>query len=120
MKKFRISPAQLEDVAPGRGTCLASDKITVDGMPVRWTYREEPVDKTDSGWRFFSGEESEEYTTNPANFEIYDVNTIANYDPSTVALLDSPAGSSFEKPEESAEFVPVLDWTIPEEPYPEG
>ena len=51
----------------------------------------------------------------PANFEIYDVNTIANYDEAIVALLDSPAGSSFEKPEGSEEFVEVLDWSVPEE-----
>ena len=114
-KSFRIPADQLKDLATGYGTCLASDKITVAGLPVRWTYREEPVDDSDSGWRFFAGDESEEYVNDPANFEIYDVNTIANHDESIITVLDSPAGSSFEKPEDSLEFVEVLDWSVPEE-----
>ena len=114
-KAFRIAPEQMKDLALALGTCLASDHITVDGLPVRWAYRETPITENDSGWRFFSGLESEEYTTNADNFEIYDVNTIANYDPSVVALLPSPAGSSFEKPDDEANFTPVLDWQPPQD-----
>ena len=114
-KLFRIPKDQVKDLATGYGTCLASDKITINGQAVRWTYREEPIGDSDSGWRFFAGDESEEYVNDPANFEIYDVNTIANYDEAIVALLDSPAGSSFEKAEGSEEFVEVLDWSAPEE-----
>jgi len=44
-------------------------------------YREAPYNSIDSGWHFFAGDETQEYTDNARNFEIYDVNTIANYDP---------------------------------------
>jgi hypothetical protein len=62
-------------------------------------YRESPRDLIDSGWHFFSGEESQEYAAEPGNFAIYDVNTIANYDPSIIAYLDAPIGSAFGRGE---------------------
>ena len=39
-------------------------------------YKEEPDNDVDSGWRFFSGFETDEYVNNPKNIEVYDVNTI--------------------------------------------
>jgi hypothetical protein len=63
-------------------------------------YRESPRDPIDSGWHFFSGEESQEYADEPGNFAIYDVNTIANYDPSIIAYLDAPMGSAFGRGED--------------------
>jgi hypothetical protein len=53
-------------------------------------YREEPDGDWDTGWRFFSGYESDDYVNDPDNLEIYQVNTIANYDPDIIPFLDSP------------------------------
>jgi hypothetical protein len=50
----------------------------------------------------------------PANIDIYDVNTIANYDPEIIPFLDSPAGSAFEREDGTGPFVEVQDFT-PEE-----
>jgi hypothetical protein len=58
-------------------------------------YRQEPENSQDSGWRFFSGEETQAYVDDPGNFEIYDVNTIANYDPAITGFLDARPGSAF-------------------------
>lgn len=52
-KKFAIPGDQIIDLVGKIGACLASDKITVDGLPVGWMYREESIDKVDNGWRFF-------------------------------------------------------------------
>jgi hypothetical protein len=71
--------------------------ITVDGCRVGYMYREEPDNSTDSGWRFLAGTESDDYMNEPDNFAIYDVNTIANYDPEIVPLLDAPAGAAYER-----------------------
>lgn len=60
-------------------------------------YREEPDGAYDSGWRFFSGEETQEYVDDPNNIMVYDVNTIANYDPAIIPYLDSPYGSAFRR-----------------------
>ena len=60
----------------------------------------------DSGWRFMSGEESQEYMDDPENHAIYDVNTIANYSPDIVPLLDAPSCSAFAR-DESGKLGPV-------------
>jgi hypothetical protein len=105
-KTFRLSADQIMPMAVGHGSCLASDRITVDGAAVGYCYREDPDTPEDSGWRFFAGDESQEYTDDPDRFAIYDVNTIANYDPDITALLEAPYGSAFERGG-SGRFVPV-------------
>lgn len=95
-KQFKLSANEIREVAPGRGACLATDKITVEGRRVCFMYRQEPDNEMDSGWRYMAGDESDEYMDNPANHEVYDVNTIANYDPDIVPYLDAPYGSAFE------------------------
>jgi len=96
MKKFVLSADKIKPIATGRGSCLASDRITIDGQPVGFMYREPPDDDTDSGWRFLAGDETVEYSNDPQHFELFDVNTIANYDPRIVKILDAPVYSAFE------------------------
>jgi len=114
-KQFKLSVDQIKPLAEGYGGCIATDKITVEGYPVRFMYREAPDNEFDSGWRFMSGFEDDTYMDDPDNLAIYDVNTIANYDPSIVPLLEAPEGSAFEKTSESERFLAVADWA-PDEP----
>ena len=104
-KRFALSAADFKDLTPGRGSCFASDKITVEGRPVRFMYRELPDNELDSGWRFFSGDETDEYANDPANLALYDVNTIANYDRDIIDHLDAPAFSAFERQSGDEPFV---------------
>ena len=69
--------------------------------------REEPRDEVDSGWCFSAGTESQKFMDNPANHAVYDVNTIANYDPEIIPLLEAPAGTAFQRDRSSGKFVPV-------------
>jgi hypothetical protein len=94
-KQFKLSPEQIQPIAHGYGSCIASDRITVDGLPVGYMYRESPDNDTDSGWRFFAGDVDDAYANDPAHFALYDVNTIANYDRSIVEYLDAPLNSAF-------------------------
>ena len=94
------------NLAPNRGSCFASDMITVEGYPVGLMFREEPNDENDSGWRFFSGSESEEFTQDMDNFGLYDVNTIANYDPAIIPFLDAEYDAAFERDSKSLSFIP--------------
>jgi hypothetical protein len=96
-KKFGLPASAIKELAPGRGNCLATDHITVEMLPIRFMYRELPDNDSDSGWRFFSGEEPDEYVDDPRNIGLYDVNTIANYDPAIIPHLDAPAFSAFER-----------------------
>lgn len=104
-KRFAIDAQDIRPLAPGKGACLASDRITVAGKRVGFMYREPADNASDSGRRFFSGEESQDFADDPNNFEIYDVNTIANYDPDIILFLDEPAFSAFERESESSTFV---------------
>ena len=104
-KRFALAAADIKPIVPGRGSCMATDRITVDREPVGFMYREVPDNNHDSGWRFFAGDESQDYLDNAANLEIYDVNTIANYDSEIVPLLGAAARSAFEWDEEKGRFV---------------
>ncbi len=109
-KKFKLKAEELRDIAPGLGACFATDSITVDGHKVAFMYREDPDNDMDSGWRFLSGLESEEYMDNADNHAIYDVNTIANYDSEIVPFLNMPYGTAFERPDGVGNFEQVFDF----------
>jgi hypothetical protein len=112
MKKKNFKQLEIRDVATGYGACFATDKITVEGQRVRFMYRERPDGDIDSGWRFLAGSESDDYMGDPENMGLYDVNTIANYDPDIVPFLDAPIGSAFERPD-GVTFVEVPDFDPP-------
>ena len=95
-KQFKIAGDQIKLLAEGHGGCYATDMITVEGQKVGYMYREKPDFPEDSGWRFFSRKESQDYLEDPDHTAIYDVNTIANYDVAIISLLGSPMGSAFE------------------------
>ena len=108
MKSFAISASEMQPIAEGRGGCIASDRITVDGCSVGYCYREAPDNQHDSGWRFLAGDESQEYMDDSSHHQIYDVNTIANYDPAIVSILSTPAPCAFDRGNADG-FVPVIN-----------
>ena len=60
VKQFKLDASEIRRVAPGHGGCIASDRITVDGEPVRYIVREAPEDPQLSGWTFMAGTETDE------------------------------------------------------------
>lgn len=96
-KNFYKLSNEIVPMAEGYGGCIATDRILVDGCKVRFFYRESPDNDVDSGWRFMAGDESDEYMNTAGNHGVYDVNTVANYDPDIIPYLDSPIGSAFER-----------------------
>ncbi|UUO07802.1 DUF2185 domain-containing protein [Blastopirellula sp. J2-11] len=106
-KKFHLPPDQIEALVEGQGGCIATDRITVDGMPVGYMYREPPDNEGDSGWRFFSGDETDEYVDQASNLEVYDVNTIANYDRDVMPFLSSPIGSAYAREGDAGQLIAV-------------
>ena len=79
------------------GYALASKWLVENNMKVRFMYREEPDDASDSGWRFFSGDESDEYVNNPENIGLYSIETISQIDPDIIPLLSNDVGTAFER-----------------------
>lgn len=69
------------------------------GEKVGYAYREEPDANfpNDSGWRFLAGIEDNGYSENPNNFNVFEINTICNYDNAILPILKSEIGSSFTR-----------------------
>lgn len=108
-KNLKLKPEDIQDLVKPMGYCYASDKITVEGLPVGYMYRETPIDKEDSGWRFFSGTEDDEFLDNENNIEVYEVNTIANCDKAIIPYLDALYETDFERIENADTFEIVTD-----------
>jgi hypothetical protein len=98
---------EIKPIATGYGVCFATDEITMKGSKIGYFYRESSNSSIDSGWRFLSGDESNEYIDNPNNVGVHDVNTIANYDPDIIAYLKQPVGSVFIRDLNTDVFVSI-------------
>ena len=92
------------------GYVLAT-KMLVDGKrKVRFMYRETPDNDQDSGWRFFCGDEDNEYVNAQDNIAVYDINTILSFDKSIIPYLNAAVGTAFERENENACFVASEDF----------
>ena len=94
----------------GFGFVLAPKILVEQKKKIRFMYREEPDQPQDSGWRFFSGDETDEYVNQPENIALYDISTILAIDPDILPYLTSPCGSAFEREDIHAPFVASKDF----------
>lgn len=103
LKKNKLSEFLPIDVKPliewnepnGEG-CIVSDKITKEGFKVGYMYRDEPnPDYPDSGWRFYAGDEDDDYMADSSNCHVFAINTVCNYDNDIIPYLHSPVGTAF-------------------------
>lgn len=86
---------------PNGEGCIASDRITKEGWKVGYMYRESPMpSQPDSGWRFYKGDEDDEYSNNTNNHHVFAINTICNYDPDIISYLNAPIGTYLIRTEE--------------------
>lgn len=91
--KISVKPLIDWNEPNGEG-CIASDMITKEGWKVGYMFRDEPLEnQPDSGWHFFKGDESDEYSNNVSNFHVFALNTICNYDPEIIPYLKCPVGT---------------------------
>ena|SRR5688500_18198515 len=96
-KRYKLKREEIIQLVEPMGGCIATDKITVEGEVVNYMVREQPHSDIDSGWQFFSGTEDQDYIDDPKNSAIYDVNTIANYDPAIISYFHLPVGTQLER-----------------------
>ena len=96
-KTFAIPKDQIKDLIPDTTGCIATDRITVDRKKIGYMYRESPDYEHDSGWVFMAGDETDDYMNNPENAGVYQLNTVANYDPAIIPYLQTLAPCAFQK-----------------------
>jgi len=80
------------------------------GECVRFMYRQRADRKEDSGWRMFTGHETEEYNDDPKNIRIVNVEWMLNRDPSLLQPLKEGIGAVFERSAKDEVWKKVTDW----------
>lgn len=91
--------------------CVISNKILADGMKVGFMYRETPDEdvEKDTGWRFLSGTETDEYLDDIDNYELRSLQIIIEKDPAVLPYLKMPVGTELERVENNDEFIPLTE-----------
>lgn len=95
------------------GFVLATRMLVEGGRKVRYMYREEAItNPIDSRWRFFCGDEDDEYVNDPDNIAVYDIDSILEIDGSVLPYLGCSAGVAFERYDEDTDFVVSDDFGV--------
>lgn len=118
-KQLAIQTDQIQQILPDNYiglTAIASDRILCEGYRIAVMLRETPGSGSDTGWRFFAGDEEPEYLANPNNFGALDINLIANYSPDILPFLEMPVGTLLGRDDDGV-FQPV-DPNAPDEGDP--
>jgi len=92
---------------------IVSARVTRDGEPVRYLYREMPDHAEDSGWRVFAGDETDEYANTPANAAALPLRDLLARDKELEAILRTPAPCAFERTDAQAPFARIEDAPLP-------
>ncbi|QES87411.1 immunity protein Imm33 domain-containing protein [Rhizosphaericola mali] len=108
------NPHYLSDFSdfPHIGGLIVSKMVIESKIRPQFMYREKPMNPKDSGWRIFSGQESDEYTNDPNNSGIYNPSTLLQIDPSIAALLLKGIGSVFERITENSDWHGIHDFKL--------
>jgi hypothetical protein len=93
---------------------LVSEMCFATGECVRFLYRQAADRKEDSGWRMFTGHETEDYNDDPKNVRIVDVGYMLDRDPSLSQPLKQGVGAVFERRTKDEPWNKVTDWSAPE------
>lgn len=89
-------------------TAYITRKLLEENKEVGFAFREKPDNETDSGWRFFTGEEDQEYVDNPDNIIIIPIDEMLEKDGSIKTILDSEYQTAYEK--NNLEFIEIKDY----------
>ena len=88
--------------------CFVTNNILYDGQKVGYLYREEPDNEDDSGWRFTTGNETDEYMDDSNNSSCVSIGAVLREDDDFLPLLEREAGVAFEK-DDNGNFIELDD-----------
>jgi len=119
-KPCHIAATIIRTSDPRRVSCaeqkaLVSAMVFKTGERMRFAYREAPDHDEDSGWRMFTGHESQDYNDDPGNIRVCIVGALLDRDPSLYDFIREPAGAVFERRVDGDPWVRVTDWQPSEE-----
>lgn len=90
--------------------CFATRDLMERTYKVGFMYREVGDDEKDSGWRFFSGTESQEYVDNPDNLIYCTLDDVVKVDEFVARFLNNPVNTAYERIPETNNFAEVKDF----------
>lgn len=78
------------------GGCIVSKQIE-EGRAIGYMYRDKDTSSKwpDTGWRFFAGDETDEYVNDPGHASIWSLNTVCNLYPDILGYVEAEGGSAF-------------------------
>ena len=97
---------------PPIGGLMVSKMVFDKNIKPRFLYREKRTRPEDSGWRIFTGFESEEYTNDSNNVGIYNPLTLLKIEPSLKNILLKGIGSVYERQDDNSEWYKVTDYDL--------
>ncbi len=93
---------------------LVSKLCFDEKLPIRFIYKTVPEHLNDTGWRMFTGYESEEFLADElSNLVPVPVEKMCRLDPSMSELVTYNAGTVWERAPDSEGWVRVHDYRIP-------
>ena len=89
---------------------LVSAAVFEEGKSTTWMYREPVTRDEDSGWRLFTGDETEAELADASRVRICNVAWLIDFDPSLLPAIRGPVGSAFERSSAAGPWLAVTDW----------
>ena len=68
-------------------------KNVINGIPVRYSFREQSSIPQLNGWNLLSEQDDDQYVSNPENFLIINAQSIMNIAPALLEIFDAPYGT---------------------------
>ena len=99
MKKlFRKTGSNTEsnNITPMPNGCIASNNLLSEKGELKWCFRESPVNSMDSGWRFLSDIDTDEYLADANNSSVCALNTVIQTEPAILSIINLPVGTDVE------------------------
>ena len=99
----------------GDRVALVSKLVFEGDKTIRFMYRERPDNEKDSGWRLFSGNETDEYNSDAENIRLCNISWLVDWDPSLLEIFKNKFDAAFERKSKRAKWRQVQDWRPSEE-----
>ena len=94
-KKSELKALSDNDSAMPSG-CIASNNLLTEKGELKWCFRETPINNMDSGWRFLSDIDTDEYLADANNSSVCDLDTVIQTEPAILAIINSSVGTDVE------------------------
>jgi hypothetical protein len=89
---------------------LVSNMVFEGKKIVRFLYREKPDREEDSGWRLFSGYETDEYNGDAKNVRLCKIGWLVDFDATLLEVFKNDYNNAFERKSKETKWNQVQDW----------